>query len=72
MVASVATVAMAHASAFFVAPTGTQATLSANVGSQVSDPGTLELVLLAIGVPFAFYVIHALIGLIPKGRSRRQ
>ena len=55
-----------------VVPTSTASTLTANVGSQVSDPGTLLVVVLAAGIPLAFYVIHQLIGLIPKSRGRRQ
>jgi hypothetical protein len=55
-----------------VVPTSTASTLTANVGTQVSDPGTLLVVVLAAGIPLAFYVIHQLIGLIPKSRGRRQ
>jgi len=52
----------------FQVPTSTGAELLANVSSQFADPGTLAIVALAAGIPFAFYVIRKLIGLVPKGR----
>ena len=55
-----------------VVPTSTASNLTANVGAQVSDPGTLLVVVAAAGIPLSFYVIHQLIGLIPKARGRRQ
>lgn len=69
--AALATAALVHAQAFEV-PTSTASSLTANVGTQLADSGTLTVVVLAAGIPLAFYVIHQLIGLIPKGRSRRQ
>lgn len=62
----------AKADAFFFVPTSTAPTLTANVGSQIADPGTLLVVALAAGIPLTFYVIHQLIGLIPKSRGRRN
>jgi hypothetical protein len=50
----------------FTVPSSTVTTLLANVTSQISDAGTLAVVCLAAGIPFAFYVIKKLIALIPK------
>ncbi len=61
----------AHASAFFTVPTSTAPSLTANVGDQIADPGTLLVIGVAVGIPLAFYVIHQLIGLLPKSRGRR-
>ena len=72
VVAAAAVVAAAHADAYFTVPSSTASTLTANVGDQIADPGTLLVIALAAGIPLAFYVIHQLVGLIPKGRSRRQ
>ena len=63
-------VVAAHAQVAF--PTSTASSLTADVGQQVSDPGLLLVIVLAAGIPLAFYVIHQLIGLIPKSRGRRQ
>ena len=52
----------------FTIPTSTASSLTANISSQLSDPGTLLVVALAAGIPLAFYVIKRLIGLIPKGK----
>lgn len=62
--------ALAHADAFVV-PTSTAPSLTAIVGDQLADPGTLAVIALAVGVPLAFYIIHQLIGLVPKGRAKR-
>lgn len=56
----------------FTVPTSTASDFLANVTSTLSDPGLLAVVAVAAAIPLAFYVIHQLIGLIPKGRSRRQ
>ena len=66
---AMATIASAQV---IVVPTSTASNLTANVGAQVSDPGTLLVVVAAAGIPLSFYVIHQLIGLIPKARGRRQ
>jgi len=47
-------------------PTSTVDSLLAQASSQISDPGTLLVIVLALGIPFAFYVIRKLIGLVPK------
>ena len=52
--------------------TGTAAQFLANAAATVSDPGVLEVVGLAVGIPLAFYILHQLIGLVPKGRSGRR
>ena len=62
----------AHADAFFEVPTSTASSLTANVGSQLGDAGTLLVIGVAAGIPLAFYVIHQLIGLLPKSRGRRS
>jgi len=63
--------ASAHATSFFSVPTSTAPTLTANIGDQLGDAGTLAVVALAAGIPLAFWVIHALIGLLPRSRGRR-
>lgn len=52
--------------------TGTAAMFLANAASTVSDPGLLEVVAIAVGIPLAFYIFHQLIGLLPKGRAGRR
>lgn len=54
----------------FDVPTSTASALTANVTSQLGDPGFLTVIVLAAAIPLVFYVARALIGLIPKGRSR--
>ena len=49
-------------------PTDLANAAMAFAGSQLSDPGLEVLLLVVIGVPFAFYIIHKVIGLVPKGR----
>lgn len=71
-IAGMVVTALAHADAFFVVPTSTASSLTANVGSQLGDTGTLLVIGVAAGIPLAFYVIHQLIGLLPKSRGRRS
>lgn len=40
----------------------------ANVTTQLSDPGLLTIVLIVLGVPFAFWLIKKVYGLIPKSK----
>jgi hypothetical protein len=40
----------------------------ANVGDQISDPGLLAVILIAVGIPFAFWFIKRVAGVIPKGK----
>jgi predicted RND superfamily exporter protein len=51
-------------------PATTTAGLLANVGSISTDVFTsaVPYLLVAIGIPLAFYIIKRLISLIPKGR----
>lgn len=72
IVSSVVGAVAAHAQAFFTVPTSTAPSLTASIGSQIGDSGTLLVIGVAAGIPLAFYVIHQLIGLLPKSRSRRQ
>lgn len=71
-VAGLAITQLASAAAFFEVPTSTASNLTANVGSQIGDAGTLLVIGVAAGIPLAFYVIHQLIGLLPKSRGRRS
>jgi hypothetical protein len=71
-IAGMALTLAAHADAFFQVPTSTAPSLTANVGSQLGDAGTLLVIGVAAGIPLAFYVIHQLIGLLPKSRGRRS
>lgn len=64
--------AVASASAQVTVPTTTVASLQTVASGQISDPGTLTIVVLAAGIPLAFYLIHKLIGLVPKGRGTRR
>lgn len=54
----------------FEVPTSTTASVLANISSLLSDPGLLQVIVLAVSIPLVFYVIKMLIGLFPKGRSR--
>ena len=56
----------------FTVPTSTAASVVANVSSLLADPGLLTIVVLAVGIPLGFYVLHLIIGLFPKARSKRQ
>ena len=62
----------AHAQSVFSIPTSTAPTLLASVGAQIADSGTLLVIGVAAGVPLTFYVIHQLIGLLPKSRGARR
>jgi hypothetical protein len=66
-VASFFAVLAAHAQVAM--PTSTWSTLTANAGTQISDPGLLLVLGGVAGVYLATYFIHFLIGLIPKGKS---
>ena len=47
-------------------PTSTAPDALAFVGGQLADLGTYTLLLLVIGVPFAFYIIHKIRAVVPK------
>jgi len=49
-------------------PTGMAPALTANIGAQLGDQGTLQFIGLAAGVYLFFYVMRQLIGLVPKRR----
>ena len=70
--ASVAPFLVHAQQAFAVVPTTTASSLTADIGAQFADPGTLLVIGLAAGIPLTFYVIHQLIGLLPKSRGRRN
>jgi len=70
VIAGTALSSFAHAAAFFTVATGTAATLTANTGAQISDPGTVEIIAVAVGIPLAFYVIAQLISFVPRYRGR--
>jgi hypothetical protein len=40
----------------------------AQVGTQITDPGTLAVVAIVIALPLTFWVIKRVIGLVPKGK----
>lgn len=40
----------------------------ANVGTQFTDPGTLLVLTIVVGLPLTFWVAKRLIGLVPKGK----
>lgn len=70
-VAALATTVLAHAQMFTV-PSSTAPALTASVSQQIADPGTLLVIGVAAGIPLVFYVIHQLIGLLPKSRGARR
>jgi hypothetical protein len=64
---------VAHAAvAAIVIPTSTAADISANAGAQLGDPGTLTVLEWVGGAIFVFWLIHQLLGLIPRSRGGRR
>jgi len=59
-------------SSLFSFPSSIAPSLTASASNTISDPGLLLVVVLAAGIPLTFYLIHALIGLLPKVRTRRS
>jgi hypothetical protein len=53
-------------------PTSTWSTLTASAAQQVRDPGLLMVVGGVAGVYLAFYFMRFVVGLIPRGKKRRQ
>jgi len=49
-------------------PSDFGSSLTANIGAQVGDQGTLLMIGVAAGVPLVFYVIEQLVGLVPRKR----
>lgn len=70
-VAGLVSIASAHAAALFTVPASTTDQLTANVSSQLSDPGFLAVLTLAGGIVLAFYVAGRLLGFIPGHRGRK-
>ena len=56
----------------FVVPTTAAAAILTAVGDQFADVGTLAVIVIAAGLPLAFYVIGRLIGLLPGRRGGRR
>lgn len=56
----------------FTIPTTTPTDMLASVSAVVTDPGLLSVAVIAVALPLAFWVIHQLIGLLPKSRARRN
>lgn len=52
--------------AFITMPSSTPTDLTAQITSQITDVGTLSLIILVAGIPLFFYVVKKVIGLIPK------
>jgi hypothetical protein len=71
VITSLVGVGLTHAAAFITVPSGTAAQYTATVASQFSDGGTLEIIALAVGIPLFFYIVHQLMGLLPKGRAKK-
>lgn len=55
-------------SVMFSVPTSTVDSLTATITDAFADPGLLLVIVLAAGLPLAFWAIRRVIGLIPKGR----
>jgi len=51
-------------------PTGLSGNLTAGMSDQLADPGTGEIIAVAVGIPLAFYVIAKLIWFMPKHRKK--
>jgi len=57
---------MSLLSAFITVPTSTPTDLTANLNDQITDTGTLAIIVLVAAIPLFFYVVRKLIALIPK------
>lgn len=49
-----------------VIPTSTIASVFTTIGDQLSDTGTLLILVAVIGIPFGFWFLKKVIGLFPK------
>lgn len=56
----------------FTVPTTVPTDMLASVSAVVTDPGLLSIAVVAVALPLAFWIIHQLIGLLPKSRARRN
>ena len=63
---------LAHAQNAFTVPTSTAETAMSYITAQLSDPGTLLVVAVAVAIPLFFYAVHQIIGLFPKSRGARR
>ncbi len=52
----------------FEVASSTAGSLTATITDAFADPGLLLVIVLAAGLPLAFWAIRRVIGLIPKGR----
>ena len=52
-------------------PTSTASSLTATIGHQLTDPGTLLVIGLVAGIPLTFYVMEQLIALLPGNSNYR-
>lgn len=52
----------------FSVPTSTADSLTATITDAFADPGLLLVIVVAAGLPLAFWAIRRVIGLVPKGR----
>jgi len=55
----------------FTVPTSTASEVMANVSSIFADPGLLTIVAIAAGIPLAFWLLRAIIGLFPKHKAAK-
>ena len=53
-------------------PTSTASSLTATIGHQLTDPGTLLVIGLVAGIPLTFYVMEQLIALLPGNSKNRR
>lgn len=67
-----AAASMAHASVLFEVPTSTAPSLTANVGDQLGDTGTLAVIGVIAGIYLVFYVIRQLLSMIPKSHGKKS
>jgi hypothetical protein len=58
--------------ASLVVPSSTAPALLTSFSNILTDPGVLAIVILAAAIPLFFYIVHQLMGLLPKSRGRKQ
>jgi hypothetical protein len=56
----------------FTVPSSTAQSFLAQVSSQLGDVGLLTVAIVAVAIPLTFYIIHQLMGLVPKSRGGRR
>jgi len=72
IVGTIASIAVTHADTLFAVPTSTAPSLTANVGDQLGDPGTLSVIGVIAGIYLVFYVIRQLLSMVPKSHGRKS